>query len=138
MLGPYLFAVYMGGFTIGNCSDRMIFKFADDVSIVEMIFKNNSLNSGSTVNQVISWMRDHGLVENSNKRKQIIFHKKSQLHETSNVSLNINKIKILGVTWSGDLKWNSHIDEVISKAVRRMYAIRILLPIVDKNQIIQV
>ena len=36
----------------------------------------------------------------------------------------VDDLKILGVTFSANLKWNSHLEDVMRKAFQRMYIVR--------------
>ena len=36
----------------------------------------------------------------------------------------VSTAKILGVTFRNDLKWNDHVDPIISKAAMRLYLLR--------------
>jgi hypothetical protein len=38
----------------------------------------------------------------------------------------VSKAKHLGITFSDDLKWNDHIQDICSKASKRLYFLRIL------------
>ena len=38
----------------------------------------------------------------------------------------VGSCKLLGVIISGDLKWNAHVEYVIAKAAKRLYALRLL------------
>ena len=36
----------------------------------------------------------------------------------------VHKAKMLGVTFSVDLKWNAHVDEIVKKVNKRLYFLR--------------
>ena len=49
-----------------------------------------------------------------------------------------NTISILGVTFTDDLKWNKHFDNILLSATRRLYVIRTLKPYVSKEKLLEV
>ena len=57
------------------------------------------------------------------------FKKPVQFDNLTSAGTEINIVdnfKLLGVTVSSDLTWNTHIDVICAKASRRFYALRIL------------
>ena len=69
---------------------------------------------------------------NVKKTKELrisFFNKPVQFDNLTSAGTEINIVdnfKLLGVTISSDLTWNTHIDEICAKASRRLYALRIL------------
>ena len=62
------------------------------------------------------------------KEMMICFCKRKEHHEAiSNISINgtdverVATARVLGVTLTDDLSWNAHIDNIISKAAKRLY-----------------
>ena len=47
-----------------------------------------------------------------------------------------DKAKILGVTFSSDLTWNVHIDNIISKAGKRIYMLYQLRADIDQGDLL--
>ena len=69
---------------------------------------------------------------NVKKTKELwisFFNKPVQFDNLTSAATEINIVdnfKLLGVTISSDLTWNTHIDIIRAKASRRLYALRIL------------
>ena len=43
-----------------------------------------------------------------------------------NVIKSVNTYKILGVIMDNDLRWNSHVDNIIKKTCKKLYSLRVL------------
>ena len=46
----------------------------------------------------------------------------------------VHKAKMLGVTFSVDLKWNAHVDEIVKKVNKRLYFLRQLKRAQEKSK----
>ena len=136
VFGPYLFASFMGSLNIEDNSNQALIMYADDMTLLEKIKKNSS-ESNENVNKIIEWIEENGLKENKEKRKQLFFRIKSAVPSSPNTH-EATSLKILGVVWENNLKWNRHVGEMLLKASRRMHAIRILLPHLGRNKTILV
>ena len=49
--------------------------------------------------------------------------------------LHSDHVRMLGVIFTTDLKWNTHFDSIVKCASKRLYALRILRPIFDRDQL---
>ena len=51
----------------------------------------------------------------------------------------VSQAKVLGVTIPSDLSWNAHVDEIISKARKKLYMIYQLKPAgINQNELIRI
>ena len=91
---------------------------------------NKSHNIQLDLNQLDEWSTSNGFSLNPAKCQafQVYFGKKS-LPETSysvsKVQLpNVSRVKLLGITLQSNLKWDSHITEIINKVNRKLFMLR--------------
>ena len=75
------------------------------------------------------------LTINDSQSKCIIFGNSSHFCHVPSINF-VSEIKLLGVIFSSDLKWDSHVDFIIRIATRRLYALRILSNIISKDNLI--
>ena len=88
-------------------------KFVDDTSVSEVINKNNEMGKmQSLVNVINTWCMKNDMKLNQTKWKDMII----------SFALEHPKLaKSLVCTISVDLKWNTHITHIVSKASKRLY-----------------
>ena len=89
-----------------------------------------------------TWCESHGLSLNDEKTKVLIF-KKPRSDFSSLVSITPNPcshLKILGVIFSEELNWDSHVDSIAKSASRRVHVLRQLkkLPSITKKDLLLV
>ena len=108
-------------------------KYVDDRTIWEAS-SSSGMDSSLQVaaDEVGQWTASNKMTLNYDKTKELrICFKKS----TPDIALltidgrpiqHINSTRLLGVTLSEDLKWQSHIDEITTKASQRLYFIILL------------
>jgi len=82
-----------------------------------------------------NWANSNMLTINDSKSKCIIFGNSSHFCHVPSINF-VSEIKLLGVIFSSDLKWDSHVDFIIRIATRRLYALRILSNIINKYNLI--
>ena len=88
---------------------------------------------------MVHWSREHGLQLNLQKSKTMLF---SSSPSTTPIPLPdihlVKEIKILGVILQDNLKWDNHVKTMVTTAARRLYALRILNPILRKDEMVSV
>ena len=88
---------------------------------------------------MVNWSNSHGLVLNVSKCKTMHFKKS---HSTGPVDIDdvslVDEMRILGVVIDNRLKWNSHIDYLVSTGSRRMYALRVLKPLLSPEDLLRI
>ena len=108
-------------------------KYVDDCTIWEASSSSGIDSSLQlTADEVGQWTASNKMALNYDKTKELrICFKKS----TPDIALltidgrpiqQVNSTRLLGVTLSEDLKWQSHIDEITTKASQRLYFIILL------------
>jgi len=122
ILGPRIFTLYMNELS-NLTSNAHLVSFADD-TYVSVVGKN--LNEVKT--KIINKMTEHddflkqiGMVTNVSKTELIYFARKpledySPIKVKGEIVTPKKNIKVLGVQFQSDLKWDTHIEKVKNKA----------------------
>ena len=130
ILGPLLFLVYVNDLPSVIDCDSSIELFADDSKYYRTIL--NSLDCPNLQNDldVISeWSKDWRLRFNTSKCELLsITRKRNPIKHDHRLDSHLltrpSTQKDLGITISKDLKWNSHINQAVSKAYRMLGFLR--------------
>ena len=109
-----------------------IWKFVDDVSTSEGLIKDSNSTMQSNLDSIISWSLQNHMKLNPKKTKEMCI---SFQHDNLDLSplligeqiiKTVQSHKVLGLTIQSNLKWNDHINSIVTKASKRLYIIRIL------------
>ena len=125
-LGPWLFIIIINDREI---NDSNIWKFVDDITFDETVRKNEESNIQTIVDDLSKQISEAKFKLNETKCKElrIGFCKPRAMFDPITVngkSLEVvDSAKILGLSISSNLKWNNHIDQIISKARKRLYSL---------------
>ena len=126
ILGPLLFILFVNDiFLVSNICTTIL--FADDTNI--FLSGNDPIRLFSDMNHQLeiyfNWFSDNKLVLNFKKSCYIIFGPKIKTNENLFNNLNIsigdttlprnNFTKFLGPIMQGDLKWDEHVNALLSK-----------------------
>ena len=125
--GPYLFNVFLNDLEISSNNTPVLFKYADDSTIVSPVCNGHDHSSG-LVDQFLAWSQENKMSCNPNKCKELIFRKKNNSIEYPRVS-NIpqySSLPLLGVTLQHDCKFSSHVRQKLIKANKCLYILRTL------------
>ena len=129
VLGPLLFLLYINDVThvIKHCHIRL---FADDTCL--FIEVDNREEAAEKINEdlhnMFQWSKDMLVNFSEAKTKSLIISNKRNAHLHPEVLLNETKIEevssycYLGFDFTKTLRWNKHIDRVVSKARKRLNA----------------
>jgi hypothetical protein len=129
VLGPLLFCISISSLNT-VCHNSRIIKYADDVTLLHFMRNSYEDNLQAEFDNVVSWSRREGLCLNFSKCFVSNFITKKTIHCSSifapsgNVISEKDSIKILGVTFSNNFLWNKHVDNVVSKASKRIFVLR--------------
>ena len=125
VLGPLLFSLYINDIPVGI--DSQIRLFADDcVCYREIKTVEDTLKLQKDIDLLGSWARKWGMgfqpvkcnmMQLTNKRINKI---EASYTLEGTVLENVDSIKYLGVTITNDLKWNTHINNICTKANRTL------------------
>ena len=127
VLGPLLFSLYIND--ISSDIESEIRLFADDcVCYREIKDEEDTMKLQRDIDRLDSWVRKWGMrfqpVKcNMMTRKRIEKIHASYTLEGTNLE-NVESIKYLGVTITSDLRWNTHVSNVCTKAKRTLGFLR--------------
>ena len=125
VLGPLLFSFYINDISADIESEIRL--FADDcVCYREIKNKEDTLKLQRDIDRLGSWARKWGMRFQTVKCNMMQLTNKWSSKIQANYTLkgtvleNVESIKYLGVTITNDLKWNTHISNVCTKANRTL------------------
>ena len=108
-------------------------KYADDTVIVGLISNNDESEYNEQISEVVQWCKDHNLLLNAAKTKELIFDFRHC--NISHVPLSIDNsiveicdnFKYLGITFDCKLKWSNHCRPLqVSKCKQRLFFLRLV------------
>ena len=126
-IGPWLFLAMINDLSIEESPSKNMWKFADDNTISEVILKDEESTLQETMNQVADWSKENKFQLNPKKCKELRINFTKQSHCYEPVRINdqclelVKSARILGMLITDDLKWNCHIENIVSKASKRLY-----------------
>jgi len=117
-----------------------VMSYADDSYIAVSCDRLNYANACVSMNSIFSthkkWLKDLGMVCNSSKTEYTVFGSKDP---ELNIVLDgqmfkpLEAIKILGVMFDRQLKWDNHVAKVIRKCSAMSYSLRLLNNILPRQ-----
>jgi hypothetical protein len=117
-------------------------KFADDTTLIGLIQDGNEEGYRLEIKRMETWCEINNLKLNVSKTKELVvdFRKVKQSLAPIKISGNeveqVSSFKLLGVTLQNDLKWEANSKEVVKKARKRLYFLRILKAFMVKKETI--
>ena len=134
VLGPALFSLVVSTFDCQN-SINCVVKYADDFAIACPLYSNaNNYHVLEEHNNFCNWAASNLLLINHSKSKCIVFGNSQNAQSLPTFSI-LHEIKLLGVYFSSDLKWDCHIRYILRIATRRLYALRILKNVINRENL---
>ena len=128
-LGPLLFSLHINGITANIESEIRL--FADDcVCFREIKDKEDTLKLQRDIDRLGNWARKWGMRFQPVKCNMMQLTNKhlNKIQDSytleGTVLENVDNIKYLGVTITNDLKWNTHISNICTKANRTLGFLR--------------
>ena len=130
ILGPLLFLIYINDIVrIINSSIRL---FADDTSLY--IIVENPIQAATILNsdlsQIYTWASNWLVTFNPSKTESLLFSRKlfKPLHPTLYMNqqdiITVESYKHLGLTFTNDLSWHEHLNNIKTKAWHRINVMR--------------
>ena len=101
----------------------------DDTTLDEIVRKNEESKVQTLIDDLTKQISENQFKLNKTKCKElrIAFCKQRAMFDLITVNGEILEVgdsaKILGLSVSNNLKWNNHIDQIISKARKRLYSL---------------
>ena len=129
VLGPILFMIMINDLLV-DWDDR--WKYVDDSSLSETLFRNQDSNFQSILEGINQWCTRNNMSLNPLKCKEILFcfWKNNPNFPPMTVDEQpievVKSAKLLGVIYNDDLKWNDHVAYIAKKSAKRLYMLRLL------------
>ena len=135
VLGPYLFASFMG--SLSRAVDANMVIYADDVTLIEELNDGKNASGPDKLPDIELWAKENRFSLNYLKTKQILFVRAKSPNITNYPRIDlVSSLKILGVFWSNDLRWNLHVEHVMKCCSQRLYVIRVLRNFLPRPKLI--
>ena len=141
-LGPWLFVLMINDLRPDGVDQA---KFVGDLTISETVPKSGVSIIQSSVNSIKEWSDNNLFRLHDGKCKELRIDFKQNRSILSPISINdkqteiVNEVKLLGMTLRSDLRWNSHVHNIISKCSKRLYLLTQLKRAnVTKKDILQI
>lgn len=130
-LGPLSFLVLIDDLNV----DCLIHKYVDDTTLSELLQDRSQIsNMQFFFQQLLDWAYSNDLVVNFSKTKEIIMGPPSLTsgippllvgNSTDTGSIErVETFKLLGIHLDANFSWSSHVDNILSKATRRLYFLK--------------
>ena len=108
-------------------NNALLWKYVDDTTASEIVSKGDQSNAQAIADTVADWSRKNRVKLNNDKCKELCISFARVERDFPPVVIDgvnikvVESAKLLGLTISNDLTWNTHITEVIKKASKRLY-----------------
>lgn len=128
VLGPVLFAALVSDYNVASQNSRLI-AYADDFTILHHIPKGMCDALQDELDKFVQWSRENKLIINPEKTKvinlsnSIVTGIRSDLVLDGTALSTVLQLRLLGITFSRDLRWSTHFEQVITKCRRGMYIV---------------
>lgn len=141
--GPTLFSILLS--QLGHVYSDMI-RYADDAYFFfeGEDWEKTKETAEKTMPKIIDWLKKSGMLVNVSKTEACLFQQKIPDPKTVSIMgenvLVSKSVKILGLTFSYDLSWYTHIEKITNTCKKDSHAIKLLrqyLDIDDLTRIVQ-
>ena len=138
-LGPILFLIMIND----ACQDSVVpyYKYVDDLTLVESMVGNQPANMQHALNMFHNWSLQNNMTLNPSKCLAMNVSFSRNLVNPVPLSIgnrilnSVDKTKILGIIIQSNLKWDSHVSELVKRCNKKLYMLRCLkrykLPLCD-------
>ena len=130
VLSPLLFSIYTNRITT-QLSNITVIKYADDTCIIGCISNQEDLESYfSEIERISKQCTDLDLLLNASKTQEIMFSTQRDKPDTPMTILNgqsitmCDKVNYLGVLVDHKLRFEEHVQSIVTKAEQRMHIVR--------------
>ena len=129
VLGPLLFALVVSTLKPISANTTLI-KYADDLTYLHCIRSHNEDMMQKEMDSLEKWSREVNLPVNFNKTYVMdytnmkICRVQQLITSDGQPITNVSTTKLLGMQLCANLKWDTHYQNALSKASRRLYILR--------------
>ena len=126
-MGPFLFSLMVNDIKPMDAQNNLLVKFADDITTSAPV-KSRSDSAEAEVESIQNWSEANQMTLNLSKTWEMVVHGGSmKLLPARIVGIERKSwLKLLGVTFQENpCCWDIHIDDLLSKASRRMDILRV-------------
>jgi len=127
LIGPISFIIHIDDWSL-LCN---ILKYVDDTTLSEIIASNVSVSNGQfLLNQLLTWSDGNNMQINCIKTKEMILGSSTSKRDRPLLTIHgtplerVSVYRLLGVFISVDLRWETHIGYIISKAATWLYFLK--------------
>jgi hypothetical protein len=129
VLGPFLFAILIDSLTPILPNSRIIC-YADDTTVMHSVGPGETDNLQQEINHIQDWCSSKSMMINSKKTKLLTITRSNILPPTLPFSISgepleeCTQIKLLGVMFQSNTKWDEHFKHIFHKACRGQSMVR--------------
>ena len=123
--GPHLFTIFLNDLEISLNGKDILFKYADDTSIVSPVWKEQD-NSVDIVRTFMEWSEKNCMSSNSKKCKELVIRKKSGTNLCTPVFgiPQTCQLSVLGLILQDNGRFDCHVHVKLIKANRCLFILR--------------
>lgn len=125
--GPHLFTIFLNDLEISLNGKDILFKYADDTSIVSPVWKEQD-NSVDIVRTFMEWSEKNCMSSNSKKCKELVIRKKSCTNVFTPVFgiPQTCQLSVLGLILQDNCRFDCHVHVKLIKANKCLFILRSL------------
>ena len=130
VLGPILFCMTTDSLS-HVCKNSVIIRYADDVSILHFVRSASEDHLQTEFKNIVTWPENVNLMpSNFLKCRVIDFVTKKNFYlphvylRDGTLLNSVSSMTFLGVTFTSDMKWSSHVNKTVTRASQRLFILR--------------
>ena len=133
VISPSLFNVHINDLedAVPSLINIVTCKYADDCTQYPVVERGTCSIMQEAVNGLNRWAERNKMVLNPKKTKDMWISFTDSIPEPPRIRIGdeeierVDSFKLLGVLCQNDLKWNGHVDQIIRKANKSLYHLRL-------------
>jgi hypothetical protein len=127
ILGPFLYSFATSTFKASSASCTVV-KYADDTSLIFPLWRTGQNEHIEQEHKnLLHWSELHDLKMNVAKCKALTFRKPNAHQEINLLNISeVNALNILGIIFNKKCSWTDHIDHLVKKCSRLLFAFRLI------------
>ena len=114
---------------VSQADDFLVSVYADDLTVLHYVPVGNNCGLQIMVNRVMKWANETGFVVNTSKCSLLDISRSNNLSKLPYISITnelvkrVNELKLLGVEFSSNAKWDPQIKFIYKRCCRAMYIV---------------